>query len=58
MTPLDIARLNFELHGSLLERALGRGGAPVDLARADAELQATKAALEALARALAAGDAP
>ena len=49
MTLIDIARLEFDLHAGLLQRALGRGGAPVDLTRAQAELAATETALQALA---------
>jgi hypothetical protein len=49
MTPLDVARLDFELHSDLLLRALGCGGARIDLIRAQAELEHTGAALDALA---------
>lgn len=45
MTPLDEARLAFELHANALERAIGRGGAPMDMQRARIELAATMAAL-------------
>ena len=31
---LHSARLDLELHGNILERALGRGGAPIDLNQA------------------------
>jgi len=48
MTDLDNARLDFELPAGQLCRALGRGGAPVDLAIARAELIAAAAALRAL----------
>ena len=48
MTPLDNARLDFEDHANQLQRALGRGGAPVDLDIARAELIAAEAALQAL----------
>ncbi len=51
MTPIDIARLEFDLHAGLLQRD-GRGGAPVDPTRAQAELEATETALQALALAL------
>ena len=48
MTALDNARLDFEDHASQLQRALGRGGAPVDLDVAKAELRAAQAALDVL----------
>lgn len=41
-------RLQFELHRDQLERSLGRGGAPVDLKRAESELGETLHALLAL----------
>ena len=53
MTPIDEARLDFELHANALERALGRGGAPVDLDRARAELDGVATALGVLRSALA-----
>lgn len=53
MTPLDEARLTFELHSNALERALGRGGAPVDLPLARIQVAAVMAALLALSSELA-----
>ena len=52
MTPLEIARLEYEVHSELLLRALGRGGARVDLDRARAELTEVQVALDAVAVAL------
>ena len=52
MTPIDSGRLDFELPAGLLQRALGRGGAPVDLGRAAIELAHVQDALHALAGAL------
>ena len=48
MAPIDEARLDYELHADALARALGTGGAPVDLGRAEQELDAVAAALEVL----------
>lgn len=42
------ARLDLELHVETLERALGRGGAPVDLPRARAEIAPVREALAAI----------
>lgn len=53
MTAIDLARLDFELHGNRLERALGRGGARADLDLARAELDAVAAALDVLRNVLA-----
>jgi hypothetical protein len=50
--PLDEARLDFELARDQMERALGRGGAPVDLARARAALPRVDAALRLLSELL------
>lgn len=45
---LHDARLEYELHSDVLQRACGRGGAPVDLDRARAELDHTEDALRQL----------
>jgi hypothetical protein len=49
MTPLDVARLDFELHANVLERALGRGGAERDLDVAREHLPAVASALQRVA---------
>ena len=46
------ALLDFQGHRDILERALGRGGAPVDLAKARAGIPETEAALRELAKLL------
>lgn len=58
MAALHDALLDFELPADILERALGRGGAPVDLNRARAAIPEAQAALRRIAELLASGDAP
>ena len=49
---LHNARLDFELHAEILQRALGRGGAPVDFAIARTEIAEAIAALQRVAELL------
>ena len=52
MSPIEDARLEFELHSDLMLRCLGRGGALTNPERAWAEVVATRAALEVIERLL------
>jgi hypothetical protein len=58
MTALDSARLDFEMSANILERALGRGGAPIDLDVARKEVAAVADAAQRLASLLERGGDP
>ncbi len=49
---LNDARLEYELHSNRLQRALGRGGAPVDLELARTEIAEAAAALQRIGQML------
>jgi hypothetical protein len=53
ITEIHNLQLEYELHTDILQRSLGRGGAPVNLSRAREELPLARGALDRISEALA-----